>query len=129
MAMTKRQQKRSFTGFLGANEGERPAEPVNTVAPSIAGVAQVGETLSSTLGTWTGIPAPSLTRQWAADGEAIAGAVGASYVLTEAEEGKEVTLIVTGANWKGQASATSAATEEVEPAEEADPDPDPTEGE
>ncbi len=41
-----------------------PDPPVNTVVPSIAGTVRDGQTLSSTVGTWTGTPAISYERQW-----------------------------------------------------------------
>ena len=40
------------------------APPVNTVAPSVSGDAEVGSTLSATTGTWTGDPAPTYAYQW-----------------------------------------------------------------
>jgi len=109
---TKRQAKRSMAGFIGKNDG-RPAAPVSTAAPAITGTAQVGQTLTSTTGTWTGKPAPVLTRQWNAGGVAIAGATGATYVPVAGDVGKTITVTVTGRNWRGSASRTSSATAAV----------------
>lgn len=116
MVMSKTAQKRSYAGFLGA-EGGAPAAPVNTVAPAITGTAQVSETLTATDGTWTGKEAPTLSRQWNADDAAISGAVSATYVPVEDDIGKVITVTVTGKNWKGSASETSAATDAVIAAE------------
>lgn len=113
MALTKRQQKRSFAGFLGANGGERPEAPANTVTPAITGTAQVGQTLTASGGTWTGVSAPTLSYQWNADGTAIDGATDTTYVPVAGDVGAAITVAVTGRNWKGEASATSAATAAV----------------
>lgn len=107
-----RQNKRSMAGFIGKNDG-RPTDPANTVAPSITGTARVGFTLTAANGTWTGKPAPALTRQWKAAGVAIVGATGATYVPVVADIGKTITVTVTGNSSAGQASATSAATAAV----------------
>lgn len=111
MARTQR-QRRSLAGFIGANSGV-PAAPANTVAPGITGTAKVGQTLTSTTGAWTGKETPVLKRQWKAAGVAIAGATGATYVPVTGDIGKTITVTVTGENWAGTASATSAATAAV----------------
>ena len=112
MAMTKRQQQRSLAGFIGANGG-LPAVPANTVAPAITGTAQVGQTLTSTTGTWTGRETPKLSRQWKAGGVAIAGATAATYVPKVGDIGKTITVTVTGENWAGRVAANSTATAAV----------------
>ena len=115
---SKQQAKRSFAGFLGANEGDRPEAPENTTAPAITGTAQVGETLTVTPGVWTGVAAPSLSYQWEADGEPIAGATGTTYAPVADDVGVEITVTETAVNWKGSASVTSAPTDAVIAAEE-----------
>lgn len=87
--------------------------PVNTVAPAITGTATVGETLTVTNGTWTGVPTPTYTRQWYADGVAIAGATGTTRVLAAGEEGKVITVVVTATNALGSVTKTSNATAAV----------------
>lgn len=118
MAMTKRQQKRSFAGFLGVNGGERPAAPENTAPPAITGTAQVGEELTVTPGEWDGVGPPSLAYQWNADGEPIEGATGTTYTPVEDDVGAVITVTEMAMNWKGSASETSAATDAVVAAEE-----------
>lgn len=115
---TKRQAKRSFAGFLGANDGDRPEAPENTTPPSITGTAQVGEVLTVTPGEWTGIASPSLSYQWEADGDPITGATGTTYTPVEGDVGAEITVTETAMNWKGSVSETSAATAAVIAAEE-----------
>lgn len=41
-----------------------PVAPTNTLAPEISGTPNVGQVLSTTDGSWTGVPTPSLTYQW-----------------------------------------------------------------
>lgn len=96
--------------------------PANTVAPSISGTAQVGQTLTAANGTWTGTPAPTFSRVWqrSANGTsgwaAIAGATGATYELQASDEDQYVRVVVTGTNASGSATASSAATAQVVPA-------------
>jgi hypothetical protein len=87
--------------------------PANTVLPVISGTAQVGQTLTTTNGTWTGTPAPTFTRQWKAAGVDIAGATATTYVPVSGDVGKVITCAVTGTNTAGNAVATSAATAAV----------------
>ena len=113
MALTKRQQKRSMAGFIGANGGELPAAPSNDTAPAITGTAQVGETLTVTPGEWSGVAAPTLTYQWNADGEPIEGATSATYAPVADDVGAVITVTETARNWKGTASETSTGTSAV----------------
>lgn len=100
----------NLEGSASANSvdvGPVPELPANTVLPEITGTAQVGETLTTTDGTWTGTPTPTYARQWEADGEAIAEATGTTYDPVEDDVGKTITVTVTGTNSEGNASATS----------------------
>ena len=87
--------------------------PANSVAPAITGTATVGQTLTTTNGTWTGVPTPTYTRQWLADGAAIAGATVTTRVLSAGEQGKVITCRVTATNAKGAVTALSNATSAV----------------
>ena len=94
--------------------------PVNTVAPTIAGAAQRGATLTSTQGTWTGI-GNAYSQQWqrSSDGNTwtnIAGATGASYTLLVADEGDQVRLNVTATNPDGTVSVATQPTNTVQSA-------------
>lgn len=53
--------------------------PVNTVPPVASGTMRIGETLSTTDGTWT--DAVSFTYQWTRDGVAIGGATSSTYIV------------------------------------------------
>ncbi|MGE4339156.1 MAG: hypothetical protein AB7E55_24755 [Pigmentiphaga sp.] len=119
--MTKKQQKRSFAGFLGANEGDRPSAPENDTLPAITGTAQVGEVLTTTPGAWDGVASPVVSRQWKKAGAAIAGATGTTYTPVEGDIGAKISVTETATNWKGKASATSLETAAVIAAEEEAP--------
>jgi len=81
--------------------------PKNTVAPAVTGTATVGQTLTTTNGTWTGTPAPTYTRQWTRDGVAIAGQTALTYVLVADDAGKTIRCVVTATNTTGIVTATS----------------------
>lgn len=82
--------------------------PVNTVAPVISGTAVVGQTLSSTTGTWTGIPTPTYSYQWKRGATNI-GTNSSTYTLVQADAGNtsNITCVVTATNASGSANATS----------------------
>ncbi len=96
-----------------------PAAP-NTPAtgqPVISGTAQVGETLTadiSGIADADGLTNASFSYQWLADGADIASATGSSYVLTDTEEGKAISVTVSFTDDAGNAETlTSAATAAV----------------
>jgi hypothetical protein len=83
--------------------------PVNTVIPTITGIAARGNRLTGTSGTWTN--APTYAYQWqrcAADGGAcsdILGAGGTTYIAVAADEGHAIGLTVTATNGGGSTDA------------------------
>ena len=93
-----------------------PAPPVNTVLPSISGVAQEGSTVTAGAGTWSGTPTITYTYQWRRCDSAgnncvdIAGQTATTYTLVAADVGKTLRVVVTATNAGGTASATSPAT-------------------
>jgi hypothetical protein len=89
--------------------------PYNTVVPTITGTAEVGETLTAVAGTWFGDATITYTHQWRRNGVAIVGATASTYLIVAADEGKTISVIVTGKNNAGQNIATSAATAAVAP--------------
>jgi hypothetical protein len=82
--------------------------PSNTVAPVISGTAVVGQTLSSTTGTWTGTPTPTYSYQWKRGATNI-GTNSSTYTLVAADAGNtsNITCVVTATNSAGSANATS----------------------
>ena len=82
--------------------------PANTVAPSVTGTAVVGQTLSTTNGTWTNSPT-SYTYQWYRGATLISGATSSTYTLVQADAGQNIKCTVTATNTAGSASADSNA--------------------
>lgn len=82
------------------------AAPVNSVLPSIAGLPQVGVTLTANPGVWSGNP--SFAFQWQRATTNIAGATGATYVPIAGDVSNALRVVVTASNTSGSASATSA---------------------
>ena len=80
--------------------------PSNTVAPVISGTNVVGQTLTTTNGTWTGTNL-TYTYQWKRGGSNISSATSVTYVLVEADADTSVTCEVTATNSIGAASAIS----------------------
>ncbi|MEO6942444.1 MAG: cell wall-binding repeat-containing protein, partial [Terrimesophilobacter sp.] len=68
---------------------------LTTAVPTISGNPLVGQTLTADAGAWS--PGTvALTYQWYADNVAITSATGSTYILTGAENGKTITVTVTG---------------------------------
>lgn len=113
--------RETVTNAAGSDEavsaGVGPLEftvPVNTVLPAISGVAQEGETLSASTGTWTESPT-SYAYQWKRAGADISGAASSAYALTPGDVGAAITVEVMAANSAGSAAAVSDPTEAVLP--------------
>lgn len=87
--------------------------PVNTVAPVVSGTATVGQTLTTTNGTWTGVPTPTFTYQWQRVTTNISGATSSTYVLVDADAGSTIRCVVTGTNAVSAVSANSNSTASV----------------
>jgi hypothetical protein len=109
------------TAVVSANAGT----PKNTTEPSISGTAKQGQTLTVSLGKWTGAAPITLYYQWArcpADGgEAngsncpaatgtFTGSSGLKYTLTAADVGKRMRVRVVARNSAGDTLAASNAT-------------------
>lgn len=96
----------------------------NVIAPiaptigsaTIAGTPSLNETLTATAGSLGGGPVTSTTYQWQASNTAsgtysnISGATNNTIVLSAAEVGKYVRVVITVSNAAGSASRTSSAT-------------------
>ena len=104
-----------MSGILLASVGNSYGSlPVNIVAPAVTGTATVGQTLSTTNGTWTAAPPISgFTYQWQRNSVNISGATSSTYVLVEADIGNPIRCVVTATNPLGAVSANSNATANV----------------
>lgn len=88
-----------------------PVAPINMVAPTISGTAQVGKALTLDPGIWGG--ATGLTYQWKKAGSNISGATGSSYVPVSGDIGSAITCTVTGDNGTFTTAVTTAGTSNV----------------
>jgi hypothetical protein len=79
-----------------------------TVPPAVTGTVTVGQTLTSSTGTWLGA-APTYTYQWLRDGAPIAGATVSTYVLVAADQTHLISCRVTATNSGGSNNQTSNA--------------------
>jgi hypothetical protein len=124
------------TGFStptwhGYTTAVTPRPAVTGLAPTITGLAQVGQTLTADPGPVNPDDA-TLAYQWNAGGDPISDATGPTYQLTPAQEGQTitVTIIATAPGLTAQ-TETSDPTAVVAPADttpETPTDPDPTPG-
>ena len=115
-------QTPTYTPVAGSNPprstlswtaGAAPAVPTNSVAPTITGTAQVGQTLTAVPGTWAGTPTPTYTYAWLVGG--VLQGTGSTYVCRTADVGKTVVCAVNGSNAAGNLTVNTAATAAVIP--------------
>jgi hypothetical protein len=84
-------------------------------APQVTGEAQVGQTLTAAVGSWTGSPS-SFAFQWSrcdaggAACTAVPGAIASTYVLTPGDTGATLSLVVTATGKGGSRSAGAPTT-------------------
>ena len=79
--------------------------PVNTIAPVISGTALIGNTLTSTTGTWTSdTGVTGYLYQWTRDGVNISGATSNTYTLVSADLNTSVICKVAATDTDGTSS-------------------------
>lgn len=100
------EELRQFDSFFSGKGGN---SPVNTVAPVVSGTGVVGQTLTTTNGTWSGTLPFTYTYQWQRNSSPISGATSQTYVLVNADVGANVRCVVTATNVSGSGSANSNA--------------------
>ena len=94
---------------------ELAGPPLNIVAPTIAGVAAQGQTLTATAGTWVG-GATGFGYEWrrcdtsGANCAAIDGATAPTYLAGASDAGSTLRVTVTATNASGSTQAVSAQT-------------------
>jgi hypothetical protein len=77
--------------------------PVCIVDPVISGTVAVGNTLTSTSGTWTSTLTVFYMYQWQRNGNDIVGAISPTYVVVNADLGTNIRCMVTATNADGVA--------------------------
>ena len=117
----------------GATDTVEAAPTTNspaTGAPTISGIAQVGETLTantSGIADADGLANATFSYQWLADDTDIAGATGLTYTLTDSDESKAIKVQVSFTDDAGnEETLTSAATAAVAGAQPTEPPAKPT---
>jgi Carboxypeptidase regulatory-like domain len=73
-------------------------EPASKVAPVASGTPTVGQTLSCSSGSWTGIGTLTYAYKWLRNGAAIAGASANTYTVQTADQGTGLACVVTATN-------------------------------
>jgi hypothetical protein len=95
------------------------AAPREVTAPAVTGVLRQGDTLSASAGTWSWLPAGTYAYQWqrsssgAGSWSNITGANAATHLLTAADVGHLIRVVVTATNGSGHATAESASARAV----------------
>lgn len=84
----------------------------NLTRPTVSGLAQVGQQLSTTDGTWYPVPT-QLSYQWLRGSTPISGATAASYTVTAADAGSALSVQVTVHRVGRTESASSLPTAAV----------------
>jgi len=87
--------------------------PVNTVLPQVTGVPQLGQVLTSTVGTWTGTNPITYAYQWQRGVANIAGATASTYTLVQADVSNTIRVRITASNVVSAANVNSASTPTV----------------
>lgn len=90
-----------------------PTTPHNTAPPIVSGTPSLGQQLSCSRGSWTGLEPFEFAYQWLRDGSAIVGASGPVYVVQAVDQGHDLGCEVTAKNDVGNAAARSANTIKV----------------
>ncbi len=93
---------------VAASEDSQPDAPVNTVAPSVSGIPEIGSVLTADPGQWN-TEGLAFGYQWQSDGVDIIGATASTFTPTRTMAGTRVTVVVTATkDGLPSASATSA---------------------
>jgi hypothetical protein len=101
------------------SNGVSAVPPTWSLPPAISGNAVIGQTLTTSTGSWTGTAPIAYAYQWfrcdssGANCSSIAGASTSSYVLSASDQGSTLRSRVTASNSAGSASSQSSPTADV----------------
>lgn len=97
----------------GSASPANPQPPANTIVPTLTGL-QVGQTLTASPGTWSGMAPITYYYDWhrsnGSGWSTIAGAAGPTYTLTDADIGHNVFVQVKAVNADGELWVNSIPT-------------------
>ncbi|MFC9591234.1 hypothetical protein ACFTUC_15785 [Streptomyces sp. NPDC056944] len=94
VAVTARRAGHPVTTTTSRSLTVKGVAPKPSKLPYVSGSTRVGNKMTAVVGTWS--PAPtSYAYQWRADGVAISGATGSTYVIGGAVAGKKLSVTVT----------------------------------
>jgi hypothetical protein len=96
----------SWYGIIIDGYLPEPDPPVNRDPPVITGATTLGATLTCTVGNWYNVPS-SYTYAWRRNGTNIGGATTNTHVIVAADQGTELTVLVTASNAYGSTPITS----------------------
>ena len=97
-------------GWATRGNGTDGNTPVNTVAPVISGTATIGQTLTSTTGTWTSdTGVTGYLYRWYRGTTLITGATNNTYVLALADVGFDITCRVAATDTDGTSAYVSSS--------------------
>jgi chitodextrinase len=108
----------ALLGNASAEAARIQTAPVNTSPPTAAGSAVVGQTVSGSVGTWTGT-AIKYAPQWmrcdsvGANCAKITGATLTTYVVTNGDVSSRLRFVVVATNKNGSTTASAAPTDGV----------------
>ena len=91
------------------------AAPNNISIPIVTGNATFNSTLTTSFGSFSGVPNPSYAVQWQRGSSNITGATNTTYTIVTADLGNTLRSLVTATNILGNASAFSSNTAPVDP--------------
>ncbi|HZS31160.1 MAG TPA: hypothetical protein VFA37_07880 [Gaiellaceae bacterium] len=110
----------AVVGQPGNGVASTATAPKNTALPTISGLAEVGQTLTATVGSWSNKPtsfhyAWSLCDSTGAACLAIGGATAKIFTVTASDVGHTLRVSVTARNSSGADTVTSAVTPAIPP--------------
>lgn len=91
------------------NNANPTAPPINVQKPVLGGSTVLGESITSSQGTWGGSPT-QFGYQWKRNGAVLAGETTNAHVVVAADQSRSLTCVVTATNGNGSTSAESLPT-------------------